>query len=250
MARGQFVTSVDPFTAAEHGTAVAESVLASLSERLRDAVFARSVRSEVSKARLLEGPALCLVIDGMIRVSLAGPGGHRFTVSYLHRGDLAGLARVTGRSYPLQFETVTDCRLLRLDEATFDDLRRRHPEIGVAVAAQLNRHLDDTLHETALGVFGHVRERLLRHLLALAVIEPDGPATCSITHQQLADAVGAARETVSRIVSDLKAAGLVDGEHGAMVIVDPERLRRELKTSSPPASRVRDDRHGLDDGGH
>jgi CRP-like cAMP-binding protein len=244
------VTSVDPFTLAEVDAAVARSVLVGLPGRLRDSILAGSIRSEISRARLLDGPALCLVVDGMIRVSLANPDGHRFTVSYLHRGDLAGLARVTGRSYPLQFETVTDCRLLRLDEATFDDLRRRHPEVGVAVAAQLNRHLDDTLHETALGVFGHVRERLLRHLLALAVIEPGGPATCSITHQQLADAVGAARETVSRIVSDLKGVGLVGGEHGALVILDPERLRRELTTSSPPSGRVRDDRHGLDDGGH
>lgn len=190
--------------------------------------MADGVRSEVPKGRLLDGPPLSLLVTGLVRVALTASDGRRFAVSYLHEGDVAGLARLTGRRYPLEFEAVTDCRLLRLREPTFDELRRRYPEIGVAVAAQLNRHIDDILRETALGVFGHVRERVLRHLLALAVIHPQRPATCEITHQELADAVGSVRETVTRTISELKAEGLLEGDHGTLAIPDPERFRREL----------------------
>jgi CRP/FNR family cyclic AMP-dependent transcriptional regulator len=157
-----------------------------------------------------------------------GPDGRCFAVSYLHHGDLAGLARVTGRRYPLSFEAVSDCRLLRLAEPAFEELLRRHPEVGVAAAQQLNRHIDDILHETALAAFGHVRQRVLRHLLALAVINPAGPASCQITHQELADAVGAARETVTRVISELKADGPLRGDHGTLLIPDPQLMRREL----------------------
>lgn len=203
------------------------SVLASLPVPLRDRVLSGAVRSEVSKGRVLEGPPLALVVAGLVRVSLAGVDGRRFAVTYLHQGDLAGLARLTGRRYPLLFDTITDCRLLRFDPGVVDDLRRGHPEVGVAVAGQLNRHIDDILYETALGVFGHVRQRVLRHLLALAVVRPGAPASCEITHQQLADAVGAVRETVSRVIGALKAEGLLTGDHGVLVIPDPEKLRQE-----------------------
>jgi CRP-like cAMP-binding protein len=136
------------------------------------------MRAEVPKGRLLDGPPLCLVVSGLIRVALTGPDGRCFAVSYLHHGDLAGLARVTGRRYPLSFEAVSDCQLLRLAEPAFEELLRRHPEVGVAAAQQLNRHIGDILHDTALAAFGHVRQRVLRHLLALAVIDPAGPASC------------------------------------------------------------------------
>lgn len=224
----RFKVSPDPFPYEEVQEAFGHSALASLPERLGEQLLVGAVRAEVPKGRLLDGPPLCLVVSGLIRVALAGPDGRRFAVAYLRRGDLAGLARVTGRRYPLSFEAVTDCRLLRLGEPVFEELLRRHPEVGVAVAEQLNRHIDDILHETALAAFGHVRQRVLRHLLALAVIDPAGPASCQITHQELADAVGSARETVSRVISELKADGLLRGEHGTLLIPDPQLLRREL----------------------
>ncbi len=218
----------DPFPTEELGAAVRASVLAVLPATLRDAALVGAVRSEVPKGRRLEGPPLCLVVTGLIRVALASSEGHRFAVAYLHRGDIAGLARLTGRRSPLEFETVTDCRLLFLHEGTFDDLRRSHAAIGVAITDQLNRHLDDTLSETALAAFSHVRERVLWHLLARADIDPHGPITCRMTHQELADAVGSVRETVTRILGDLKSDGLVEPNHGCVVIPDPQRLRREL----------------------
>lgn len=218
----------DPFSHEDVQAALGRSALARLPDRLRDQVLSQSVRAELPRGRLLDGPPLFLVVSGLIRVALQSPDGRRFAVAYLHRGDVAGLARLTGRRYPLSFETVTDCYLLRLGEPAVNDMLERHPEVGAAAASQLNRHIDDILHETALAAFGHVRQRVLRHLLALAVIDPAGPARCEITHQELADAVGSARETVTRTISELKTEGLLEGDHGALAIPDPERLRREL----------------------
>ena len=218
---------VDPFPEGDLDTALTSSVLASLPTQLRAAALADAIRSELPKGRFLPGPPLGLVVSGLIRVAVLDAQGHRFAVSYLRLGDIAGLARLTGRRYPLEFQTVTDCRLLRLHEARFEELRRRHAEVGVAVADQLNRHLDATLHETAMAAFGHVRQRVVRHLLARAVVAPGKPMTCPVTHQELADAVGAARETVTRTLGELKSEGLLEGDHRSLVIPDPERLHQE-----------------------
>ena len=152
----------DRFTQEEVQAALGHSALARLPDRLRDQLLSESVRTELPRGRLLEGPPLFLVVSGLIRVALQSSDGRRFAVAYLRRGDIAGLARLTGRRYPLSFETVTDCRLLRHGEPAFQELLQRHPDVGTAVASQLNRHIDDILHETALAAFGHVRRRVLR----------------------------------------------------------------------------------------
>ena len=222
------VKGLDPFSPEEVRAAVGASVLAGVPEELRSEILADVTRSETVRGRQFGGPPLALLLSGLVRVSLVSSSGRRYAVSYLRRGDIVGLARLTGRRYPLSFEGVTDCRMLRLNSGAFDELRRRRPELGVAVAAQLNRHIDEVLNETALAAFGHVRQRVVRHVLALAVINADGPATCEITHHELADAVGSARETVARTISELRAEGLLAGDHGVLVIPDPHRLRREL----------------------
>lgn len=220
--------SGDLFPFPEIQDALSRSALSKLPENLRGQLLVEAVRAEVPKGHMFDGPPLSLVVSGLIRVALRGPDGRCLTVTYLHQGDLPGLARVTGRRYPLSFEAVTDCKLLLLAEPAFEELLRRHPEVGVAVAEQLNRHIDDILHETALAAFGHVRKRILRHLLALAVSDPGRPARCQITHQEIADAVGSARETVTRVIADLKAEGLLEGDQGKLALPDPRRLRREL----------------------
>jgi hypothetical protein len=128
----------DRFTREEVQATLGRSALAGLPDRLRAQLLAESVRAELPRGRLLEGPPLFLVVSGLIRVALQSPDGRRFAVAYLRRGDIAGLARLTGRRYPLSFETVTDCRLLRLGEPAVQELLRRYPEVGVAVASQLN----------------------------------------------------------------------------------------------------------------
>jgi CRP-like cAMP-binding protein len=222
------VNELWPFSPEEVDAAVAASSLSGLGASLVGEILAGAVRSEAPRGRRFDGPPLRLLLAGLIRVALAAADGRRYVVAYLRPGTLVGLAHLTGRRYPLIFEAVTDCRLLRLDAAAFDELRRRRPEVGVAVADQLNRHIDDILHETTLCAFGHVRQRVLRHLLALAAIDSATGATCAITHQELADAVGAARETVARIMSELRGEGLVTGDHGTLTLPDVARLRGEL----------------------
>jgi CRP-like cAMP-binding protein len=116
----------DPFPHEEVQAALERSALAQLPERLQDQLLAQSVRAELPRGRLLDGPPLFLVLSGLIRVALQSPDGRRFAVAYPHQGDVAGLARPTSRRYPLSFETVTNCRLLRLGERAVEELLGRH----------------------------------------------------------------------------------------------------------------------------
>ncbi len=92
----------DPFPHEDVHAALGRSALARLPDRLRDQLLAQSVRAELPRGRLLDGPPLFLVVSGLIRVALQSPDGRRFAVAYLHQGDVAGLARLTGQALPAQ----------------------------------------------------------------------------------------------------------------------------------------------------
>lgn len=101
---------------------------------------------------------------------------------YVRTPDALGLAHALGREYPIAYQALTDCQLLRFGRGALDDLRR-YPELGWASAELLARFLDEVLAETARVAFHSVRERVAYHLVVLAqVIEPAPPRRAHRRH--------------------------------------------------------------------
>jgi CRP/FNR family transcriptional regulator len=75
-----------------------------------------------------------------------------------------------------------------------------------------------------------VRQRLGSHLLNLASRGPDGRlVVASLTNQELANAVGTAREVASRALGELSRMGLLETTKQGIVILDPDRLLSEVR---------------------
>lgn len=92
---------------------------------------------------------------------------------------------------------------------------------GFVFRAFANR-LSDALFVLEQVAFVRVEERLARALLEAA--GENGLAR--VTHQQLAVAIGSAREVVSRRLEALASSGLIALERGEIRIMDGEGLRR------------------------
>ncbi len=54
-------------------------------------------------------------------------------------------------------------------------------------------------------------------------------AEACVTHQEIGDMVGALRETVTKILDEFQADGLVELGRARVVLQDPERLRARLE---------------------
>jgi CRP-like cAMP-binding protein len=84
-------------------------------------------------------------------------------------------------------------------------------------------------------------DRLVLRLLELVDSNPERRAALSITpkisQSTLAAMVGVSRENVNRALSALSAAGSIRQENGRYVLVDEQRLRRELARDWPLAAR-------------
>jgi CRP/FNR family transcriptional regulator, cyclic AMP receptor protein len=79
--------------------------------------------------------------------------------------------------------------------------------------------------------FGSVRQRLSRQLLDLATArQRDAQLVAEVSQQELADAVGTAREVVARTLHDLRAAGLIQTSRRGIVLLDPDRIELAAST--------------------
>ena len=149
-----------------------------------------------------DGSLMCVVVSGLLRLYAGlAQAGRQVTIHYLSAGDLLGVpsamaprARRGARPAPARRHAHAPAARLagalpragregRGGGARGVRQDRRRPLVGQRILVE--------------NVFMHVRQRVARHLLDLAVRE-DGALVVRATQQDLADAIGSVREVVSR----------------------------------------------------
>ena len=112
-----------------------------------------------------------------------------------------------------------------LNVASLRSQAQADPLLAWALAEEVTRRLYEVLEALAGNVFGSVRQRVARHLLDLAADrQHDADLVAPVTQQALADAVGTAREVVTRTIHDFRAAGFVDTTRTGIRLLDPDGL--------------------------
>jgi CRP/FNR family transcriptional regulator len=154
--------------------------------------------------------------QGQVRLFLIGPDNSARMLEVLGPDDwfgatsLAGAARYGSRAVAVTHAVITEVAASRLMGAL--------PQFP-AVAAELIRHLAGKLQaarqDSANLVFDDTKDRLIKALLHLSGTAAASPAVdgdgvvLRITHHQLAQAIGAARETVSLTLTQLRLQNLL-----------------------------------------
>lgn len=124
---------------------------------------------------------------------------------------------------PYQAAALTDVDLMRLTLAEVE----QSPVLSQSIFRHLTRRLQQT--EAILAMVGYRRvEDRLRHLLLLLKQEV-GQSTSTgstrlsvrLTHQQLANAIGTTRVTVTRLLSQLQEEGWLVVDHSRHIVLPP-----------------------------
>jgi len=131
--------------------------------------------------------------------------------------------------------------VVRLGRRELEPFMARYPSIKDRV---LERLASDTRWQTTMIsslLSRSLTDRLVLRLLELVDSSPEGRAALSMTpkisQSTLAAMVGVSRENVNRALSALAAQGSIRQENGRYVLVDEERLRRDLARDWPLAGR-------------
>jgi CRP/FNR family transcriptional regulator, cyclic AMP receptor protein len=169
-------------------------------------------------------PLVVVVDTGVVRVFTRIASGRQMTLRYAREGDLLGLAHLLGFMPSWDAEAATDAtvQLFGLDEIrsaiTRDaDLSWKMVEHMAAWAAESVRNLAEVGAQTMAA-------RVATHIKAIALPAADGSLVARVSHQRLAEAVGTAREVITREVRRLRSQGVVAAEPGLLIIVDARQL--------------------------
>lgn len=213
------------------GGAIPRGFLATLPAQAAERLLAEAIHLDVPAGGVVyrdeERGRAIVVEQGLLRVYLTSPDGRQVTIRYARNGEIVGLLLVIGGPAPITIQALTPASVVALRIDVLRSLLETDPAVAQACSEELARQLHQAFDEIGQQAFLSVRQRVARQLLDLAVHAPDGTLVARVSKQELADAVASAREVVSRAVSELGGAGLVNSSREGIVIRDPLGLSDE-----------------------
>ena len=173
------------------------------------------------------GDSLYLVRAGRVKVVLLGDDGREVILGVLGVGEHFGeLSLIDDQPRSAHVIAMEDSLLLVLRR---EDFRRRveaSPAVAWALLAELSRRLRVADKKIGGLVLLDVPGRIARVLLENAPDETSNLVQRRLTHQTIAQMIGASRETVSRTMRDFQEAGWISVEKRVIKITDREALAR------------------------
>ncbi len=205
----------------------------------------RALRRQMSEVKLSrgdrlfeegeDGAALYVVLDGKIKLTRAAADGRENLLSVLGPGEMFGeLSLFDPRPRTSSASAVTDATLAALAHAALLPWLNDRPEVSMHMLRALAQRLRRANDVTADLVFTDVPGRVAKALLDLADRfgrqEEDGlHVHHDLTQEELAQLVGASRETVNKALADFAARGWLQISARSVLVLDAERLRKRAR---------------------
>lgn len=181
------------------------------------------------------GDRLYVVIDGKIKLTRAAADGRENLISVMGPGEMFGeLSLFDPRPRTMSATAVTDTRLAGVNHEYLRTWLTGRPDVAMHLLAALARRLRRTNDVMSDLVFTDVPGRVAKALLDLAARfgtqQEDGlQVNHDLTQEELAQLVGASRETVNKALADFVARGWIQLHPKSVLLIDPERMRRRAR---------------------
>jgi len=206
---------------------------------------ARALRASVTVVKLdrgerlfSEGDAgdrLYIILSGKMKLTKAAPDGRENLLSVHGPGEMFGeLSLYDPVPRTSSANAVTQAELAGV---AHDELRKflaTRPEVAMHMLQALAQRLRRINEVKADLVFTDVPGRVAKALLDLSdrfgVQTPDGvQVNHDLTQEELAQLVGASRETVNKALADFAARGWIQLAAKSVLVTDTDRLRKRAR---------------------
>lgn len=194
-----------------------------------------SVRKIPAGTRLFDEQDACqafpLVLSGTIRVAKVAPSGRRLKLYDVEPGDsciLTSSCLIAHKTYPALGATETDVELALVPAGLFMALIDQHEPVRRHVFALFAERLTELMALVEAVAFQRLDQRLAARLLGHGTV-------LRLTHQQLADELGSARELVSRVLGQFADEGMVRSGRQEIEILDANALRQRAAGQAAPS---------------
>jgi CRP-like cAMP-binding protein len=177
-----------------------------------------------------DGDHLFIVSNGKVKLGTKSPDGRENLLMILGPGDMFGdLSLFDSGPRTATATAVTDTKLLSLGQDKVIPWVKEHPEVSLHLLARLASRLRRTNEVVGDLVFSDVPGRVAKALIDLGVKFGDKReeglfVNHDLTQEELAQLVGASRETVNKALADFAQRGWLRLEARAVMILDYERM--------------------------
>lgn len=181
------------------------------------------------------GDSLYIVLAGKIKIGRKSPDGRENLVAIMGPSDQFGeLSVFDPGPRTATAQAVTDARLARVAKSALQSWTSTRPEIADRLLQVIARRLRRTNNMLADLIFTDVPGRVAKQLLQLAqrfgnLEGGQLRVTHDLTQEELAQLVGASRETVNKALADFASRGWLRLEGKTVVVLDQERLARRAR---------------------
>lgn len=193
--------------------------------RRHEAIFSVGDRAE----RVL------LVLDGAVKITASAANAREVILDLLGQGEMVGDEALTDERRSVNAIVLRDARLLSFPVAAIRTLWSRNADFASAwirYVSSSRQRLHERIAELA---YGNIEDRLLRVLVHLAryhgarTKKGNTVLKFPLTHQELANLIGATRETTTLAVNRLKETGTITLVERKIVMRDKNRTDVEEK---------------------
>jgi CRP-like cAMP-binding protein len=176
------------------------------------------------------GDQLFLIIEGKVKLGHASADGRESLMAVLGPGEMFGeLSLFDPGPRAASATALTEARVVRLDNAQLMPWLAGRPEVAASLLQALARRLRRTNEAMADLVFSDVPGRVAKALMELGekfgtMVSGGLLVTHDMTQEEIAQLVGASRETVNKALADFAQRGWISLESRQVLILDVERL--------------------------
>jgi CRP-like cAMP-binding protein len=182
-----------------------------------------------------DGDNLYVVSNGKVKLGTKSPDGRENLLMILGPGDMFGeLSLFDSGPRTATATAVTDSKLLTLGQEKVIPWVKEYPEVSLQLLARLASRLRRTNEVVGDLVFSDVPGRVAKALIDLGVKFGEKRSeglfvNHDLTQEELAQLVGASRETVNKSLADFAQRGWLRLEARSVMILDYERLLKRGK---------------------
>ena len=203
-------------------------LLANLSDKEINLLFAKSITRQYAKNTVIiqegdHGDALYILQTGRAKVYLTNENGKEIVLNTLKGGDYFGeMSLIDHQPRSASIMTLEKTNITIISSQEFEKTLLQNPAIAINLIKGLNktlRLLTDNVRSLALmDVYGRVARVLMTCATPKVNCNDSFVIEEPMTHQDLANRVGASREMISRILKDLSKGGYIYNKGKQIVI--------------------------------
>jgi CRP/FNR family cyclic AMP-dependent transcriptional regulator len=172
-----------------------------------------------------------VICNGRVKLTASSANGKALILRIVEPGEVVGLpGTISGKQYEATAETLEAVQANFIPREPFLNFLRTHGEAALRIAEILSDIYHTTYQEVRnLGLSTTAAEKVARFLLNLASQEEPNTgqfrAKLTLTHEEIAEMIGASRETVTRVFANFKRQRFVEVHGSSLIITNKSGLQ-------------------------